>query len=296
MVLRKNVKWRMTILVKLLVAPFLLVGCSGVEVLNALAPQQGVEKVENVTFQNEHNLQLDIYRPSAKRFKSQSDLPVIVFYWGGRWQEGDKAMYDFLGRELATRGFITVIPNYRLWPDVGFKGFLTDSADAFDWVDKQIAGYGGDRESIFLMGHSAGAYNAVMLALNTPFSRGINQKLAGAIGISGPYDFLPFSADEGDLKQIFAPAAEYPLTQPINWADGKNAPLLLIHSEDDQIVYAKNAINLYCAVEAQGGEAELKLVASQSHPMMIGVVSNILSWRAPVADWVEHFVGKHSRD
>jgi acetyl esterase/lipase len=275
----------------ILSTPFWLTACSGVQILNNLAPRIGIERIADIDFQNKpHSLQLDIYRPTGNLKK---DMPVVIFYWGGRWQEGDKSMYQFLGRELAKQGIITVIPNYRLWPLVGYKEFLNDSADALNWVHAQIENYSGDSNRIFVMGHSAGAYNAVMLALNTPFNPNPQRTLAGAIGISGPYDFLPFADDEQDLKQIFAPAKQYADSQPINWGDGKNAPLLLIHSLDDDIVYAKNSQNLAHKIQEHGGQAELLLTKNLSHAMSIGVVSNLLSWKAPTTERIIDFISKN---
>ncbi|MBN2647952.1 MAG: alpha/beta hydrolase [Thiotrichales bacterium] len=273
----------------LLAVPWWLTGCSGVQILNNLAPQSEVEVVRDLVFDAEKNLTLDLYRPNGQApAQSTQGWPVVVFYWGGRWQEGDKAMYQFVGRQLASRGILTVIPNYRLWPQVGYQGFLQDSAQALAWTQQQITAYGGSAEKIVLMGHSAGAYNAMMLALDTPFADQPQHKLAGAIGLSGPYDFLPFT--ESDLQQMFAPAEDYEQTQPIYWANGKNAPVLLIHSQNDEVVYPKNSIHLQRQIQRHGGEAELVLIPELSHPMMIGAVSNLLTWKAPILSHIEQFV------
>lgn len=279
-------KLKTVLKVSLCAFPLLLSGCSGVEVLNQLAEQDEVIVTENIEFDQQNKLYLDIYRPTA--IESDGENPVIIFYWGGRWQEGDKSMYQFVGRELAKRGIVTVIPNYRLWPQVGYKSFLADSVKAVEWTKHNIRHYQGDADKVFVMGHSAGAYNAIMLALNNHFLSDPKKVLAGAIGISGPYDFLPFTSD--DLTQIFAPSEDFALTQPINWVDGANSPLLLIHSLDDDIVYAKNTQNLARKILQHGGEVETLLLKDISHPMMIGVVSNLLSWKAPVADHIELFV------
>lgn len=265
--------------------PLLLSGCSGVEVLNKLAEQDKVILSENILFDKKKSLYLDVYQPKAV---NAIQSPVIIFYWGGRWQEGDKTMYQFVGRELAKRGIVTVIPNYRLWPKVGYKGFLQDSVHAVKWVKQNIEKYGGDANQVFAMGHSAGAYNAVMLGLNNPFLKNPREVLSGVIGISGPYDFLPFTSK--DLPQIFGPAEEFTSTQPINWVDGKNSPLLLIHSLNDDIVYPKNTKNLARKIKQHGGQVETLYLKELSHPMMIGVVSNLLSWKAPTADRIESFV------
>ncbi|APZ42854.1 alpha/beta hydrolase [Acidihalobacter ferrooxydans] len=258
---------------------------SGAGVLNVLASSSGLEISCGITFDLCNGLALDVYRPRAAE-----QAPVIVFYWGGRWEEGDRSMYRFVGCELARKGFVVVIPNYRLYPTVRFPAFIEDSARAVGWVHARAADYGGDPEKIVLLGHSAGAYNAAMLALNPAYLDalgGSREWLRGMIGLGGPYDFLPL-VDE-DLKDMFGPPSGYPLTQPIHWADGSNPPLLLIESWDDRIVYPKNTLNLYAQVRANGGPVEKYLPHGLSHEMLIGVVSNVLAFRSDIVSRIVEF-------
>lgn len=257
-------------------ALFGLAGCSGITVLNTLAPEQGIRVHENLVFDSDHFLELDIYQP-----KDAHHAPVVVFFWGGSWQEGDKSLYGFVGRALAARGFVVAIPNYRLYPAVRYPAFLADSARAVAWVHQHIGAYGGNPAHLILMGHSAGAYNAAMLTLNPQYLHAVGlsrDDIAGMIGLGGPYDFLPLV--DPALQAIFAPAeANLATTQPIHWVNGHSPPMLLIESTVDTIVAPKNTRNLSAALRDKGAPVTTLMVPNLSHQWLIGVVSNVLSFR-----------------
>ncbi|MDE1907687.1 MAG: alpha/beta hydrolase, partial [Rhodospirillales bacterium] len=137
-----------------------LAACSPVTVLNGVA-QGPFSVTHDIAYAPYKRDSLDVYKPVHAH-----NAPVVVFYYGGSWQDGDKAMYRFVGATLAENGVVTIIPNYRLYPDTLFPGFLQDSAAAFAWAHAHAADYGGNPDQIFVMGHSAGAYNAAMLALD----------------------------------------------------------------------------------------------------------------------------------
>ena len=106
---------------------------------------------------------------------------------------------------------MTVVADYRLSPEVRYPVFLQDSALAMRWAFDNAQTYGADPARIFVMGHSAGAYNAAMLALDKRLLGAVGlspARLAGWIGLAGPYDFLPI----GDRKTQVA--FEWPNTPP----------------------------------------------------------------------------------
>lgn len=192
-------------------------------VLNAASLGGDVTIERDIPFGSDLRLKLDIYRPA----KAAGPLPVVVFFYGGSWQRGDKSIYRFLGVSLARAGIVAVIPDYRLYPPVLYPDFLHDSALAARWAKDNSAHYGGDPAKLFLAGHSAGAYNAISLASDRRWLAGVKldpkADVSGVIGIAGPYDFLPLKNEQ--LKVIFGPEAERPLTQPINYVDGDEPPM-----------------------------------------------------------------------
>ena len=73
-----------------------------------------------------------------------SNLPVVVFFYGGSWQSGRRQDYSFVAQALTSRGCVVVIPDYRLYPEANFPAFVEDGAAAFAWVHEHISRFGGD--------------------------------------------------------------------------------------------------------------------------------------------------------
>ncbi|HYD99140.1 MAG TPA: alpha/beta hydrolase, partial [Alphaproteobacteria bacterium] len=218
-----------------------------------------------------------LYRPEA-----DGPRPLVVFFHGGAWREGDKDMYRFVGEAFAVEGFAVAIPNYRLLPEGRFPVFLEDGAAAVATLRRDGAALGVDPARLFLMGHSAGAYIAAMLALDERYleRRGLGPAaLRGAVGVAGPYDFLPFSSDR--LREIFAAATPPEQSMPINFVDGTEPPLLLIHSLSDTTVYPKNAQNLAARIRDRGGRVELVEYEKVNHAVLIGAMGWPLRGIAP---------------
>jgi acetyl esterase/lipase len=246
-----------------------LSGCSPVQLLNATVPIGGVTITRNIPYGPDPRQTLDVYQPSAP----QAGRPGVVFIYGGSWNTGSKAIYPFVAATLARHGVLVFVPDYRLYPQVRYPAFVQDCARATVWAQTHAAAYGGRGDDMFLMGHSAGAYNAAMLALDPVFMRdagGDRSSLRGMIGLAGPYDFLPMTGQE--VIAAFDGRRDDPATQPISYADGHAPPLLLLQGSDDKTVYPKNTVNLARAVQAKGGSAETRIYPGVGH---IGLVISI---------------------
>ncbi len=209
---------------------------------------------------------LDVYRPTGG-----GGRPVIVWFYGGSWQTGRRQDYRFVAAALARAGCVVAVPDYRLAPDIAYPDFIADGAAAVAFARRHAVAWGGDPARVFAVGHSAGAYIAAMLALDPAW--GQRATLAGAVGIAGPYDFLPIR--DADIQAVFAPAADLRATQPIGYADGANAPLLLLHGEADRTCYPRNSLALAARVRAAGGYA---MTHSYPHIGHIGIVLGFLPW------------------
>jgi acetyl esterase/lipase len=268
----------------------LLSACSPVTVLNALAPRAGITETRDISYAPGDRHELDIYRPHADR-----PVPVVVFIYGGGWKDGDKAEYRFVAAALAARGFLTVVPDYRLFPQVRFPAFLQDNAEAVAWTRTNIARYGGDPHRIFLMGHSAGAYNVAMLTLDKQWlaADGLDpdRDIAGTIGLAGPYDFLPLHDPE--LEEIFSPAGDLSLSQPITFARGNAPPMFLAAGTADQTVLPRNTEHLAAAIRRDGGRVEERLYPNVNHVKIIGAMAGVLRWLAPSLTDVMTFLEQH---
>lgn len=268
----------------------LLGGCSGQRLLNTLTLETNYSRATNIVFDSSTGLTADIYTPNGAK-----NAPVVVFFYGGRWSQGSKDLYEFVGGALAKQGFVAVIPNYRLYPAVKFPTFVEDSAKAVRWAHDNAERYGGDVGRLFVMGHSSGAYNAAMLATDESYLKavgGSRKWLSGMIGLAGPYDFLPFT--DPDIIDMFGPPERYAETQPINHVDGQNPPLLLLHGEDDTSVWPKNSKNFAAKVSAAGGSVETVLYPKMSHSWIVATLSQPLQGQSDVMAHTADFVLRKS--
>ena len=249
-----------------------------IDLLNCSISLSGLEATPDVSYGAAPRDKIDFYRPKEGR-----NLPVIVFFYGGSWQWGHRRDYRFMAALLARLGFLVAVPDYRLYPDVKFPDFLQDCAAATAFVINRAADYAGNPREIFLIGHSAGAYNAVMLALNQDYlaSQGCGtNRLSGVAGLSGPYDFLPIRAP--DIKAIFSSAPDISLTQPVTFARDSAPPLFLAHGGADTTVLPRNTTKLAARLRAQGGIVETKIYPKLGHTGILLSALPYLSWRAPL--------------
>jgi acetyl esterase/lipase len=300
--------WALAALVIILplggVALQIAISRNGPAVLNRIdrltGGKQGAIKRATIST-GEHSAQKLVAWGPENRNPEDPPLPVLVFVHGGSWRSGDPEDYGFLARTFIPKGFIVVLAGYRLVkagaPDGVYPAMIEDTARVVQWTHEEIAQYGGDPSRITLAGHSAGAYNVVMIAFEKPWldSRGIDANtLAGVVGISGPYDFYPFDSDS--TIAAFGDASDAEATQVFHHVRGDAPPALLIHGEKDTLVRPRNSIELAKLVEAAGGEAMLRLYPDMGHndPLL----SLASPWRGSrdVADLIAQFAGKASAD
>jgi acetyl esterase/lipase len=281
------------LLLALVAAPVLLLAACrnlGPEVVNTTTSSEGYREFPEIRYREPGQLALDIYAPDQIQ-----GAPTVVFFYGGRWSSGNKNLYRFVGQALASRGIVTVIPNYRLYPAVRFPAFVEDGAAAVRWTQQNIQQYGGSANRLFVMGHSAGAQIASLLALNPDYLQAAGSTrsiLKGMIGLAGPYDFMPITDPE--LRDIFAPPEKFPLSQPIRFVDGRNPPLLLLHGEDDQDVWISNTRNLAKAVAEAGGVAETVTYPKMNHSMIMAALGSLMRGQSDVLDHVEAFIKRNA--
>ena len=240
----------------------------------------------------EHPLQqLDIYAPTTA---SDGSRPVIFWLYGGSWNSGTRSGYSWVGRALAAQGFVVVIADYRLVPEVRFPGFVEDSAVAFRWVRGNIARYGGDGERIVIGGHSAGAYNGAMLAHDPQWLGEDRAAVAGFVGLAGPYDFYPFDTDS--TIAAFSQWPEPLETQPVTYADETAPPALLLTGDIDTTVKPRNSEALRARLTAAGVEAEMVAYAGIDHIEIVTAISRPFRDKAPVLANIAEFAHRVTRD
>jgi len=265
-----------------------LSACSPLKLVNAVSPNGDARATVAVHYGNGERNKLDIYQPA----KNAGAAPVIVFFYGGNWVSGKREDYAFVGQALAQRGFVVVVPDYRLYPEARYPDFLDDSAQAVAWTEREIAKYGGDPKRVFLMGHSAGAYNAAMLALDERWlgKQGIKpDSLRGWIGMAGPYDFLPVQ------NKVTRPVFHYPDTpadsQPVRHVrDGAPPALLIAAYEDSTVNPVRNTGALATRLRAHHVPVREVYYDKVNHATLVASLSRALHTLAPTLDAVEAFV------
>ena len=258
--------------------------------LNFTIPRDGYSITKDIAYGMEARQHLDIYTPD----KPAPGSPVVLFFYGGRWETGSKDDYLFVGQALASKGFTVVIADYRLYPKVYFPTFVEDGAKAIVWTHTHIGEYKGNPGNLFIAGHSAGAYITIMLATNESYLKklsGSTSWLRGAIGISGPYDFLPFT--DNDLIDMFgtAPDAE---TQPITFVHPGMPPIMLATGEGDTDVKPKNSYNFAAKAEGQENTVEMHVYPDVEHIGIIVSLANGFRSKAPLLDDMTSFINKYS--
>lgn len=270
----------------------LLAGCSRLGFLAANVPAAFGPYVRhvNIAYGADRQQRLDVYMPDPP-----AGIPraVVVFWHGGRWRFGDKADYRFVGAALAQSGYVAVVANYRHYPQVKMPGFMSDAAQAVSWAVAHAEEFGGDRERLYMMGHSAGAHMAALVTLDKSYFAATGQpvpRIAGVIGLSGPYDFLPLL--EPDVQDMFGPPQIYPQSQPINFVRADAPPMLLVHGLNDDTVRPKNSLNLAAALSALGVPVTLKLYPKLWHADTVAALTTLLRGRAPTLADITAFVGR----
>lgn len=255
-----------------------------------MAPRDSVTLTRDIAYADGARHTLDVYAPRA----SAAPPPVMVFFYGGGWEAGSKDMYRFVGATLAARGVMTVIPDYRLYPQVRFPAFMQDAAEAVAWTRANAVRFGGDPDRLFLMGHSAGGQIAALLALDGSYLQADGMspsEVCGVIGLAGPYDFLPLHSDT--LKAIFGPETERPRSQPINYVSPLAPPMLLLAGQDDDTVDPGNTVRLAARLRDVGRPVDDTLYPGVGHETLIASFSGPLTFLAPAREATLRFIAAH---
>lgn len=269
----------------------LLAGCSPVSALNALVARDTYRERRDIAYGSDPRQQLDVYLPLAT--PTGNGVPMVVFFYGGNWTGGERANYRFVGEALASQGAIVVVADYRVYPQVRYPAFVRDSALAVKWAFEHARELGADPSHIYLAGHSAGGYNAAMLALDARWLREVGlqpMQLAGWIGIAGPYDFLPITGP--DTQKVF----DWPDTprdsQPIVHANHRAPRALLLSAQKDNTVSPeRSTAQLGRLLKESGNDVTVRFFEGVSHVTVMAAVARPLNRLAPVLDEMLGFIG-----
>jgi acetyl esterase/lipase len=270
----------------------LLCGCQAAlfSAINATSGDRGLDISSGVVFDADHQLALDVYAPHAAR-----RAPVVVFFYGGSWKSGKRQWYRWVGEVLARHGVVAVIPDYRKYPQARLEGFMHDAADAVAWTHTHIAEFGGDSNTLFVMGHSAGAHLAALLATDASWLNAVGMhpaQLSGFIGMAGPYDFLPLT--NPDFIDMFGHDRQsQERSQPVFFVDGDEPPTLLLQGADDRTVDPRNAQSLAKLLRDKSEPVTVHMYPHIGHIGLLLSLSPPLQGRAPTLHDILQFIHEH---
>ncbi|MRI54596.1 alpha/beta hydrolase [Methylobacterium sp. DB1607] len=270
-----------------------LSGCSPLALFDALGPRDkgGRLAVRDAAYGTDPRQRLDVFVPTVPVERA----PVLVFFYGGSWSSGSKDDYAFAAQAFAAQGFVTVLPDYRLYPQSRFPDFLKDGAAAIAWVRDNIAAQGGDPNRIVLAGHSAGAYNAAMLGLDPEYLRqaGVDPRAVRAVaGLSGPYDFLPF--DQKTSIEVFGQAPDPEATQPVSFAGAHSPPTFLATGDRDTVVKPRNTASLAALLRTARVPVQERIYEGLDHSDTLLALSVSFRRKAPVLAEMSAFLHQHA--
>ncbi len=272
-----------------------LAACTPIRLFNILIPETGLEASHDIAFGTNARDKLDVYRPvSTASSGTTVPKPVVVFFYGGAWDSGDKSGYLFVAEALTSRGYVVVIPNYRLYPEVTFPTYMDDAALALKWTFDNVAQYGGDPARVVVMGHSAGAQLAALVAYDGKYLQrsGIDKRrIKGVVSLAGPMDFLPLT--EPKLEFIF-PQEVRAASQPINFITGSEPPSLMLHGEKDTRVGIHNSRNIAARISERGGVVETTYYPEMGHIGILLALAAPLRNGKPVLDRVAKFIDERT--
>lgn len=265
-----------------------LAGCSPLGTLNALYVR-GDYVSQDAAYGPGPRHGLTVYGPPAAH--ADALRPVVLFLYGGSWKSGHRRDYRFVAEALVERGYVVVIPDYRVWPEVRFPAFVEDAAAAFAWTRAHVRDHGGDPGRIFVAGHSAGAHMALLLALDPHYLQAAGETPAairGVTGLAGPYSFDPLATPS--VKAIFETVPDVNAARPVARVRADAPPALLLHGGDDGTVWPKNSSDLAAALRAVGAPVESRVYPGVSHAGIVLAFLRPFRMKPPVLDDMDRFM------
>ena len=268
-----------------------LVGCSqrsAQDTLNRVVSTGGLEVVQNVPYGPDVRNRMDVYSPQGA-----ANAPMVLFVHGGSWEGGDKDGHKFVGESLARAGYITAVMSYRLAPQNRYPAFVQDTASALKVLRETAKTFGGNPDNVFVMGHSAGAYNAVEAVDNERWLREAGVPISavrGVIGVAGPYsyDFRGMST-----ARAFPENATPDEVMPDRHVRPDAPPHLLLVAGSDHTVYPQNGEHMKAALERAGIPVTFTVLPGMGHITIIAAMTRFLTFLGPTRQDVIAFIEAH---
>lgn len=258
------------------------------DALNRVISTRGLKVAPDQRYGPDNRNLLDVYAPA-----SAQGAPTVLFVHGGSWQGGDKAIYRFVGESLARAGYVTGVMNYRLAPQNRYPTYVQDTAAALRWLRDHAGDFGGNPNNLFVVGHSAGAFNAVEAVDNERWLREAGVPIGavrGVIGIAGPYsyDFRQFSS-----RVAFPEGSTPDEVMPDRHVRREAPPHLLLVAANDTTVEPQNALNMEAALKAAGVPVTRTVLPRVNHITIVAALARPLTFLGGTRQQVIDFIEAH---
>jgi acetyl esterase/lipase len=230
----------------------------------ASRPAQG-----DIAYGSDPRQRLDLYLPAT----GGAAAPVVLFVHGGGWSIGDKAQFGWVGEQLAAQGVVTALTNYRLSPAVQHPEHTKDVARALAWLYRHAARHGGDPTRLYLVGHSAGAHMAALVALDRTYlaAEGLSPAVVrGVVGVAGP----TYDLDAGYAQTPIAPLlytafgpdpTRWAQAAPVRYVHPYAPSFLLVYGMADTQALPLSTQALATALQRNGVPAQVETLPGQDH-------------------------------
>ena len=237
---------------------------------------------------------LDVYVPRVKNKQTE----VLVFIHGGKWVSGNKDMYNYIGVNFAEKGKAVVIINYRHSPDVKYEAMAMDCANALKWVQGQIEYYGGDKNKIYISGHSAGGHLAALITVNNRFfdSLQIQNPIKGCVLIDAfGMDLHTYFTNDSKTKDFHEEFKDVFSNDSASWKDASpiyflkpGLPKFLLYVGDKTVpVIRKEVPMFHAALIRSGNPAPLYILPNKKH---LDMVIQFFDFRCEAVDTIIKFM------
>jgi acetyl esterase/lipase len=274
---------------------------SPTKMLTAISSMRDVTITKDLHYGTDPRQALDIYQPDQDTVKPETHhiggLPVVIFIYGGSWQSGDKEGYGFVGRSFAQAGYVSVVIDYRLAPKSVYPDYVNDSVSAISWVYQHIAQYGGNPNEIFVMGHSAGAFNAVAAVDDERFWKNSHvptSAIKGVIGLAGPYSYD--FRDYPDSRDAFPANGNPEEIMPDTHVRSDAPPNYLLTAENDKLVGIKNFMKMKRGLERANVPLETGVVPKLNHITMIVAMATPMDWLGDTRKMVLDYMARRLKE
>lgn len=235
----------------------------------------------------DENLKMDLFLPQARA----QPVPCVLAISGGGFRSQDGQRVRHFAEHLVASGFASALIAYRARPDNTYQTSIADAKAVVRFVRSISAKHRIDPGRIGVVGRSAGATLAALLAVTADMNEfegdgghpEFSSRIQAAVGIAGTYDFVArYSAKEQTAIQpkldkfirsngewIGAPFSStnehWARASAINHVAAKNAPILLLHSKDDPIVPWMQSRDMHARMARAGVQSELKIYETGGH-------------------------------